>query len=234
MPTLKRTRRGGLGRWVRRLLFVLVVLALLPVGLTLVYAIPQVRPVSTLMLAELVTGRGYDRRWMAIDEIAPVLRAAVIMSEDGQFCSHHGIDFAGLKAVVDKTMAGRTTRGASTIPMQTAKNLYLWSSRSFIRKALEAPLALWLDAVLSKKRMLEIYLNIVEWGPGIYGAEAAARYHFGSSANSLTRRQAALLAVSLPNPIERRAAKPNALLNRLSALIERRVAQAGSYVACVE
>lgn len=234
MAELKRGRRGGLRRWLRRLLLLVVALMLLPVVLTLVYAIPPVRPVSTLMLADWVTGGGYDRRWLAIDEIAPVLRAAVIMSEDGQFCSHHGIDFAGLKTVVDKTIAGRTTRGASTIPMQTAKNLYLWSSRSFIRKALEAPLALWLDVVLSKKRMMEIYLNIVEWGPGIYGAEAAARHHFGQSARNLTRRQAALLAVSLPNPVARQPAKPSALLNRLSALIERRVAQAGGYVDCVE
>lgn len=235
MPARSRgiRRSGGLWLWFRRLLFVLLALALLPLGLTLIYAIPQVRPVSTLMLADLVTG-GYDRRWVDIDDIAPVLRTAVIMSEDGQFCSHHGIDFAGLKAVVDKTLDGGTTRGASTIPMQAAKNLFLWPGRSFVRKALEAPLALWLDAVLPKKRLLEIYLNIVEWGPGIYGAEAAARHHFGRSASELTRRQAALLAVALPNPIVRTPARPNGLLNRLSALIERRIVQAGDYAACVK
>ena len=234
MPARQRgTKRGGFGLWLRRLVLLGLLIALLPLVLTVVYVIPQMRPVSTLMLADLVTGRGYQRQWLPIDQVAPVLRAGVIMSEDGQFCSHHGIDFAGLKTVIDKTMDGRTTRGASTIPMQAAKNLYLWPGRSFVRKALEAPLALWLDAVLPKKRLLEIYLNIVEWGPGIYGAEAAAQHHFGRSARELTRRQAALLAVALPNPIARNPAKPSAVLNRLAALIERRIAQSGDHVDCV-
>ena len=156
------------------------------------------------------------------------------MSEDGQFCSHQGIDWGELNAVIEEAMAGETTRGASTIPMQTVKNLFLWQGRSFLRKALEAPLAVYFDAVVPKKRIMEIYLNIVEWGPGIYGIEAAAEHHFGRSARDLGRRQAALLAVTLPNPLERNPAKPGPGLKRLASVIERRAARSGDYVRCVE
>lgn len=223
-------RTSGL---LRRLVLALVVLALLPLGLTLLYALPLVHPISTLMLKDAVTLAGYDRRWVAIDDIAPVLRHSVIMSEDGQYCAHHGVDLRELKGVIDGALSGESTRGASTIPMQTAKNLFLWHGRSFVRKGLELPLAVYMDAVLSKKRMMEIYLNVAEWAPGVYGAEAAARHHFGRSAKDLTRRQAALLAVTLPNPAARNPGKPSAGLNRLAARIERRAAQSGAYVACV-
>ena len=113
-----------------------------------------------------------------------------------------------MQDVVNDALEGEATRGASTIPMQTAKNLFLWNGRSLIRKGMELPLALVSDFVWSKKRMMEIYLNIAEWGPGIYGIEAAAQYHFKVPASKLTSRQAALLAVSLPNPIDRNASKP--------------------------
>jgi monofunctional glycosyltransferase len=217
----------------RRLVLALLVLALLPLGLTLFYALPFVHPISTLMLKDAVTLAGYDRRWVAIDDIAPVLRHSVIMSEDGQYCAHHGVDLRELKGVIDGALSGESTRGASTIPMQTAKNLFLWHGRSFVRKGLELPLAVYMDAVLSKKRMMEIYLNVAEWAPGVYGAEAAAQHHFGRSAKDLTSRQAALLAVTLPNPAARNPGKPSAGLNRLAARIERRAAQSGAYVACV-
>lgn len=220
--------------WLRRGIVALMALALVPALLTFVYWLPFVHPVSTLMLQDLVTGRGYDRRWVPIEEVAPELLHSIIMSEDGQFCSHKGIDFAELNQVIDEALAGEGTRGASTIPMQTVKNLFLWGGRSIIRKILEAPLALYFDVVLPKKRIMEIYVNIVEWGPGIYGAEAAAQYHFGRSAKSLTPRQAALLAVSLPNPILRDPAKPSAGLRRLATLIERRARKSGFYVGCVK
>jgi monofunctional biosynthetic peptidoglycan transglycosylase len=159
---------------------------------------------------------------------------SVIMSEDGQFCAHHGVDLAEMKGEVDDLLAGRPARGASTIPMQTVKNLYLWQGRSFIRKALEAPMAIAFDLIMPKQRLMEIYLNIVEWGPNVYGIEAAAQYHFGKSAKDLTRRQAALLAVTLPNPIERNPAKPGAGLRRLAAIVERRAMRSGGYVQCVK
>ncbi|WP_195163754.1 monofunctional biosynthetic peptidoglycan transglycosylase [Mesorhizobium sp. NBSH29] len=219
--------------WLRRGLLLCGALAMVPALLTLLYWPAFVHPISTLMLQDLVSGRGYDRRWVPIDEVAPHLLHSIIMSEDGQFCSHKGIDFAELNLVIDDAMSGEGTRGASTIPMQTVKNLYLWGGRSIIRKILEAPLALYLDTVLTKRRIMEIYVNIVEWGPGIYGAEAASQHHFGRPAKDLTFGQAALLAVSLPNPIARDPARPGPGLRRLATLIEKRARKSGYYVGCV-
>jgi monofunctional biosynthetic peptidoglycan transglycosylase len=170
----RRQASSGLRKWLRRLVIAVVVIAAIPACLTFVYAIPGVHPISTLMLKDLVTGKGYDRQWVPLDAISTHLTYAVVMSEDGQFCRHDGIDWGELNAVIDDALAGEETRGASTITMQSVKNLFLWQGRSFIRKAIEAPLALYFDAILSKRRIMEIYLNIVEWGPGIYGAEAAA------------------------------------------------------------
>ena len=231
----KRRTRAGLRRWAQRAFAVAVVLALIPAALTMLYAPSFVHPVSTLMLKDLVTFQGYDRRWVALEDVAPVLANSVIMSEDGQFCFHHGVDLGELKGVVDDALAGAATRGASTITMQTVKNLFLWTRpATTLRKVVELPLAVYVDAVLSKRRIMEIYLNIAEWGPGIYGIEAAARHHFGVSAKNLTRRQAALLAVTLPNPYERNPAKPGPGLRRLANLIERRAARSGGYVGCLD
>ncbi|MEZ5810100.1 MAG: monofunctional biosynthetic peptidoglycan transglycosylase [Rhizobiaceae bacterium] len=215
-----------------RFVFLVAALAFLPVLLTVLYALPFVHPVSTLMLKDTVMMNDYERRWVELEDIAPVLVHSVTMSEDGQFCSHHGIDLGALNEVIGDALDGEPVRGASTIPMQTVKNLYLWQDRSYLRKALEAPMALMLDLILSKKRIMEIYLNIVEWGPGVYGAEAAARHHFGRPASKLTSRQAALLAVTLPNPIARNPARPTRKLNQLASIIQKRVRQASSHIAC--
>lgn len=222
-------------RWLRRTVKAAVVLAVLPLVLTILYIPSFVHPISTLMLKDLVTFQGYDRRWVPLEDVAPSLVHAVIMSEDGQFCSHHGIDLGELKSVIDDAIAGEATRGASTITMQSVKNLYLWS-RPFetARKVVELPLAVYYDFVMPKRRIMEIYLNIAQWGPNIYGIEAAAQHHFGRSAKNLTRRQAALLAVTLPNPITRNPAKPGPGLRRLAGLIERRAAAAGGYVDCLQ
>ena len=220
-------------RWIKRLLKWAVAIVLLPYLLILVYAVDFVRPISTLMLWDLVTLKGYDRRWVEFEDISPVLVQSVMMSEDGQFCNHFGVDVRQLQGVVEDALDGEATRGASTIPMQTAKNLFLWNGRSFVRKGLELPLALGADAVWSKKRLMEIYLNIAEWGPGIYGVEAAAQHHFKTSASKLSRKQAALLAVSLPNPITRVASKPSRGMNRLANLIQRRARASGAYIKCL-
>ncbi len=219
-------------QWRRAVLMFLALMAL-PYLLIALYAVEFVRPVSTLMLRDLVLLRGYDRQWVSFDDISPHLVQAVMMSEDGQYCSHAGIDWSQMRAVINEALAGEQTRGASTIPMQTAKNLFLWNGRSFVRKALELPLAIAADFVWSKRRLMEIYLNIAEWGPGIYGIEAAARHHFNVSAAKLTRRQAALLAVSLPNPYERNAGKPGRGLQRLARVIERRASRSGEYIKCL-
>ncbi|TIW07062.1 MAG: monofunctional biosynthetic peptidoglycan transglycosylase, partial [Mesorhizobium sp.] len=197
MARSRRLSRASLRRIGRRCLVVALVLAAIPVVLTFLYLPSFVHPVSTLMLKDLATFSGYDRRWVSIDDVAPVLAHSVIMSEDGQFCFHRGVDLGELRGVVDDALAGEATRGASTITMQTVKNLFLWSRPlGSVRKVVELPLAVYFDAVMSKRRIMEIYLNIAEWGPGIYGIEAAARHHFGVSAKQLSRRQAALLAVS--------------------------------------
>ncbi|MER8806495.1 biosynthetic peptidoglycan transglycosylase [Mesorhizobium australicum] len=227
--------RRSLRRWVRRGIVVAALLALIPVVLTFLYLPFFVHPVSTLMLKDLATFSGYDRRWVSIDDVAPVLAHSVIMSEDGQFCFHRGVDLGELRGVVDDALAGEATRGASTITMQTVKNLFLWSRPlGSVRKVIELPLAVYFDAVMSKRRIMEIYLNIAEWGPGIYGIEAAAQHHFGISAKQLSRRQAALLAVTLPNPIARNPAKPGPGLRRLANLIERRAGRSGAYVGCLD
>lgn len=237
----KRTALSGMmGRLrsrplLRRLVRIAIVIVLLPLVLTLLYLVPFVHPVSTLMIKDLVTFQGYDRQWVPLEDVAPVLAHSVIMSEDGQFCSHHGIDLGELKGVIDDAIAGEATRGASTITMQSVKNLYLWS-RPFetLRKVVELPLAVYYDFVTPKRRIMEVYLNIAQWGPNIYGIEAAAQHHFGRSAKNLTRRQAALLAVTLPNPITRNPAKPGPGLRRLAGLIERRAAASGDYVDCLQ
>ncbi len=236
MASKRKVRPRGLARlWLRRVMKFVVVLALLPVVLTILYLPPFVHPISTLMMKDLATFQGYDRRWVPIEDVAPALIHSVVMSEDGQFCAHRGIDLAELKVVIDDAISGEQPRGASTITMQTVKNLYLWHRPfSTLRKVVEMPLAIYADLVMSKKRIMEIYLNIAEWGPNIYGIEAAAQHHFGRSAKNLTRRQAALLAVTLPNPAGRNPAKPGRGLRRLANLIEGRAMQAGGYVGCLE
>lgn len=184
----------------------LALLLLLPYALAIIYIV--VPPPSTLMLTDLVTFHLPKRNWVPLDKISPNLVKAVLVSEDSAFCDHFGFDFNAIEKSVDKAMDGKRFGGASTITQQTAKNLFLWHDRSWLRKGLEAPLTLWLELTMSKRRIMEIYLNIAEWGPGIYGAEAAARFHFGASAQNLSLPQAALLAASLPNPIRRSAGKP--------------------------
>ena len=136
---------------------------LLPYLLAPLYRV--IDPVSTLMLARWVTGKRVERTFVPLERIAPVLPRSVIASEDGRFCAHHGIDWTELQAAIDDADDITEARGGSTITQQTAKNLFLWPGRSFIRKGLEFPLALWIDLVLPKRRIMEIYLNIAEWGP---------------------------------------------------------------------
>lgn len=229
----KPRRRSFLRRVLSWSLAIIFLVLLLPYLLILLYAAPQVQPISTLMIGETLTGRAYERQWVDFDAIAPVLVQSVMMSEDGQYCAHDGIDWEALNLVIDDALEGEATRGASTIPMQTAKNLFLPPHRSILRKALEIPLAMWMDVVWSKKRLMEIYLNVAEWAPGIYGVEAASQAYFGVPAAKLSARQAALLAVTLPNPIKRNAANPSSGMNRLAGIIEKRASQSGAYIKCL-
>ncbi|MBN9673293.1 monofunctional biosynthetic peptidoglycan transglycosylase [Roseibium aggregatum] len=223
---------GGFLRFVRRWVLRLgLAIVLLPPVLTIIYSV--VPPVSTLMLARYAQFLWVDRQWVPLDEISPNLIKSVIASEDSRYCSNHGVEWGALQNQVEALSEGETPRGASTITMQTAKNLFLWHGRSYVRKVLELPLALMLDAILTKKRILEIYLNIAEWGEGVFGAEAAAQAWFGKPANDLTRVEAARLATALPNPLGRNPAKPGAGHRSLAAKNLARVKGAGAIFGCV-
>jgi monofunctional biosynthetic peptidoglycan transglycosylase len=190
-------------------------------------------PFSALMARQFLTGTSIRHRWVDLEDISPALPAAVIVSEDGAFCRHWGVDWRAVGAAIDEAEDGEGFRGASTIPMQTAKNLFLWNGFSFVRKLLEVPLAYTMSILWPKDRMLEVYLNIVEWGPGVFGAEAAARYHFGKSAAQLSGREAALMAAALPNPIRRKAGRPNGMTARLAARLQTRVGRESQNASCV-
>lgn len=235
MAESRKQRRGRKPVWraFRIVFLALAVIVVLPYLLVLAYAPSIVHPVSTLMLVDAVAGRSYERKWVGFEDIAPVLVQSVMMSEDGQYCAHGGVDWDALNLVIDDALDGEATRGASTIPMQVAKNLFLPAVRSVFRKALEIPLAMWADLVWSKKRTMEIYLNIAEWAPGVFGIEAAAQTYFGVSAAKLSRKQSALLAVTLPNPHARNAAKPSPGMSRMARTIEGRAAQSGAYIKCL-
>jgi monofunctional glycosyltransferase len=225
--------RGWLLRVIRVLAVGCAFLLMLPYLLTPLYRV--IDPVSTLMLWRWMKRDRVERVVTPIDLLGLTLSRSVIAAEDARFCSHHGIDFAELRLVLkaDATGVGRP-RGASSITQQLAKNLFLWPGHSYVRKALELPLALWIDLVLPKRRQLEIYLNIAEWGPnGEFGAEAGARRAFGKSAAALSPSEAALLAAALPNPIRRDTRRPSPALRRLAAIYAARAAAAADIDRCV-
>jgi len=219
-------------RPLRVVLFVILALLLLPYLLTPLYAV--INPVSTVIVWRQLSGQHVEHRYVPLSRIAPALPLAVIIAEDGRFCSHPGIDFRSLRDAFADADDLDDMRGGSTITQQVAKNLFLWQGRSYVRKALEFPLALWIDLVLSKRRVLEIYLNIAEWGPnGEFGIEAGSRRAFGRSARDLDRTQAALMAASLPNPVVRDAHAPGPGLRRLAGLYVVRSARAPQAAACL-
>jgi monofunctional biosynthetic peptidoglycan transglycosylase len=211
----------------------LLLILLLPYLLVPLYRV--VNPVSTLMLARWANGARVERTFVPIDRMAPALPITVIASEDGRFCSHRGVDWQEISDRLDNVDDIGAARGVSTITQQTAKNLFLWQGRSLVRKALELPLALWIDLVLPKQRVLEIYLNIAEWGPnGQFGAEAGSRYAFNKSVRSLSPREAALLAAVLPNPKRRSAKQPGPAVRRLAGIYEARGAAQAALASCAK
>jgi monofunctional biosynthetic peptidoglycan transglycosylase len=223
-------RRSRFWRWLRIVLAVVVLVILVPYVLTVLYRFAN--PVSTPMLWRWATGAPVARTWMPIGRLSPQLPRAVIVAEDARFCAHRGVDFGQIVEAINEADDLSEARGGSTITQQTAKNLFLWSSRSFVRKGLELPLALWMDLVLGKERILEIYLNIAEWGPnGEFGAEAGARRAFGKSAANLTAGEAAALAAMLPNPRQRNIRAP--VVRRLSSIYVGRMMRSGDLDRCV-
>jgi monofunctional biosynthetic peptidoglycan transglycosylase len=210
----------------------LAILVLLPYLLAPLYRL--VDPVSTPMIARWLLGKRVERIIVPLGRIAPVLPRTVIASEDARFCSHHGVDLAELREALEDADDLSEMRGGSTITQQVAKNLFLWPGRSFVRKALEFPLALWIDWVLPKRRIMEIYLNIAEWGPnGEFGIEAGARHAFNKPASQLTPGEAALLTAMLPNPRRRSAKAPRPSVRRIAGIVQARAARHRSIDACL-
>lgn len=220
-------RRGPVG-WTMRLLGRLIVwFVVVSIGWVIAYKFVPV-PLTWPMARDLLAGRDVERDWVPLEAMAPAMARAVIGAEDSGFCSHWGLDLEAIEKAATRNAEGGRLRGGSTISQQTAKNAFLWPGRSYVRKGLEAWFTLLIEGVWGKRRIMEVYLNIAEMGPGVYGAEAGARHHFGVGAAKLTRTQAARLAAILPQPIKRKAGTPGPLVRRYSRAIEKRARVVGN------
>jgi monofunctional biosynthetic peptidoglycan transglycosylase len=172
------------------------------------------------MIQRVFEGKGLDRRWMSLSKMSPALPNAVIAAEDARYCSHWGFDFQAMeKAMAHNQRRPGKIRGGSTISQQTAKNVFLWPQRSYVRKGLEAYFTVLIETIWGKRRIMEVYLNSVEWGPGVYGADSAARRYFGVGADKLTPSQAARLAAILPSPLKWKAVTPGPYVRKRSKRI---------------
>ncbi len=228
----KRTRRRRNHPWLRG-----VARALLIVAGAVLLSIVIFRfidpPITSVMLVNKLKGGIIRQDWVPLENISSHLPRAVIASEDGRFCQHWGVDWGAVRDAIREGDGLADFRGASTIPMQTAKNLYLWNGRSYVRKAIEVPLAYMMSLLWPKDRMMEVYLNVAQFGPGTFGAEAASRRYFRKSASLLTRGEAVLLVAALPNPRARNPARPSATVVRIANKIERRLPIMAGRSACV-
>ena len=190
-----------------------MVLVVGPVVTVVVYRfVPP--PVTILMVERLIQGKGLEKHWRPMSKIAPSLAQAVIAAEDAHFCAHNGFEFEAMQKAMAANEKGGRIRGGSTISQQAAKNVFLWPDRSYVRKGMEAYFTVLIEALWGKRRILEVYMNVAEWGPGTYGAEAAAQRYFKTSAAKLTRQQSARLAAILPSPLKWKAVKPGPYVAR--------------------
>lgn len=222
LPFLKRVLRGGL--------IIFVVMNAYALSLKI---IPS--PGSILMVQRSLAGNTIKRDWTSLKDISPYLVYAVIAAEDSKFCKHNGIDTEAIRQALGERAKGKGLRGASTITQQTAKNAFLWNGGGFVRKGIEAWFATLIDFAWGKRRVMEQYLNLAEWGDGLFGAEAAAQARFGKSARDLTRREAALLAAVLPSPNKWRVDPPGPYVSRRSRTLQARmrVVEGEKLAACV-
>ena len=220
-------------RWRKRLLRTGLLICITPLLLTLCYR--DLPAPSTLMLYDIATLHWPQRDWIAINDVSPHAINAVLSAEDSAFCQHLGFDFRQLSKSLERALdEDRPLRGTSSISQQTAKNLFLWHGRSWFRKALEAPLTIWLELTLSKQRILEIYLNVAEWGDGLYGIEAASQQFFNISAKHLSSYQASLLATALPNPRKRNPARPGPTHRAMAINIQKRMINSSPDLSCLQ
>jgi monofunctional glycosyltransferase len=225
-------RRGGLlGKLL--LILLLVVFVLPPLWVAIYRFVPP--PATPLMLIRAAEGKGLSYRWRPIERISPQLIGALIAAEDARFCRHRGFDFDAMEKAMEANQKGGRVRGGSTISQQTAKNVFLWPQRSWLRKGVEAYFTAMIETIWGKRRIMEVYANVAEWGPGVYGAQAASRKWFRKDADKLTATEAARLAAILPSPLKWRAAAPGPYVKKRSRRIRAGagdVRQAG-LAACV-
>ncbi len=215
----KKKEESALLRPLRRAGFYLLrgTTVVIVIVLVMVAAYSVVNPPTTHTIWSEASRLGsVDREWVPIEDIAPVMARSVVAAEDANFCLHWGFDVAAIRAAMEKG----GVRGGSTITQQVVKNVFLWQGRSWIRKALEAAITPAVEAIWSKRRIVEVYLNVAEMGEGVFGVEAAARRNFDTGPEALTPRQAALLAAVLPSPKKRSAAKPSASMRKRAVSIQ--------------
>lgn len=218
---------------VKAIIIALLAVLVLPALLVLLYRVVP-PPFTPLML---IRGRPVNYEWVPMAKIAPVLARSVLTAEDENFCNHHGFDAASIQKALDQYLDDddrETLRGGSTISQQTAKNVFLWPDRTWLRKGLETWMTVYIEALWSKSRIMEVYLNVVEWAPGVYGAEAAARHHFKKSAAALSAPEAALLAAVLPNPRKWNASNPGPYVRGRGETLQGRAARVGALAGCLK
>jgi len=203
----------------RALVWLLIFALVAPPAAVLVYRfLPP--PITWLMIERAFQGQPIVKQWVSLDDIDPSLPNAVIAAEDARFCEHHGFDFEAMqKAMKSNERHPGKVRGGSTISQQTAKNVFLWPGRDYVRKGLEAYFTVMIEAFWGKRRIMEVYLNEVEWGPGTYGAEAAAKRYFGEPATDIDPGEAAHLAAILPSPLKWKAVNPGRYVQKRSGHI---------------
>lgn len=218
-------------RWIFRLVAFFFIAS---IALVVIYRVvdPPITPLMLIRPMEGVAGGdlvGVNKRWVSLDEINPAMVRAVIAAEDGRFFTHNGIDWKAVESARQRNERsdGKKLYGASTITMQCARNVFLWQGRNYIRKGLEVYFTYLIEFVWGKRRILEVYLNVIEWGDGVYGVEAASEKYFGIHASQLSARQAALLASVLPNPRHWDPSRPTGYINRRASMIQGRAAGVG-------
>jgi len=191
----------------RALLLTVAAFLTLSIALVVIYGLLP-PPITPLMVIRLFQGEGLDKDWVSYDQVSPYVFKAVIAGEDARFCEHVGFDLQAIRKAWQHNKTSRRIRGASTITQQTAKNLFLWPGRDPVRKGFEAYFAVLIELFWDKRRILEVYVNVVEFGHGIYGVEAAAQSYYKKSAKDLTAEEAARLAAILPSPLRRTPQRP--------------------------
>jgi len=206
---------------------VILVLFLLSIFFTIIYR--WINPPFTPLMVIRSVGKGYpiEKEWVPLEEMSRYMPASAIASEDCYFLGHHGFDAVALNTVINERVDGVRKRGGSTISQQTAKNVFLWPRGSWLRKGCEAYFTVLIETFWPKERIMEVYLNVIEMGPGIYGAEAAAQHYFHCHASELSARQAALITACYPSPLKRDAAHPTRYVSNYASMVQGKVARNG-------